>query len=110
MKITFKSKRLKKTVNTDRTLFKVYGQKRGKCLKRRLDQLQAADSLEQVRHAPGNFHELIGNRKGQWACKIDHSYRLIFEPHERPIPTDDNGRYLWQKIKGVAIVEIIDYH
>ncbi|ESU24360.1 plasmid maintenance system killer protein [Flavobacterium enshiense DK69] len=59
---------------------------------------------------PGNFHELKSNRKGQWACDLDHPYRLIFEPHEDPIPTNDDGQYLWTEIKGVEIIEVVDYH
>ena len=31
-------------------------------------------------------------------------------PHENPIPTTKVGNYLWVEIKGVEIVEIIDYH
>ncbi len=50
------------------------------------------------------------DRKGQWACDLDHPYRLIFTPHETPIPTDPNGRYIWIEIKSVEIVEIVDYH
>lgn len=41
---------------------------------------------------------------------MDNPYRLIFEPHERPIPTDSDGRSIWVEIKGVEIVEVVDYH
>ena len=34
----------------------------------------------------GHYHELTGDRKGEWACDLDQPYRLIFEPHEKPIP------------------------
>jgi len=27
-----------------------------------------------------------------------------------PIPTDENGKYLWIEIKGVEIIEITNYH
>lgn len=50
------------------------------------------------------------NRKGQWACDVDQPYRLVFEPHETPIPMGENGRYKWIEIKGVEIKEIVDYH
>ena len=35
---------------------------------------------------------------------------MIFEPHEDPIPTDEDGKYVWIEIKGVEIVEIVNYH
>lgn len=83
---------------------------RAKLFNRRLGDLQNAESLEDVRHLPGNYHELTGDRKGQWACNLDQPFRLIFEPHEKPIPTDGSGRYMWIEIKGVEIIEITNYH
>lgn len=76
----------------------------------RLSDLDAALTLEDVRYLPGHYHELVENRKGQWACDLDQPYRLIFKPHEDPIPTDVNGKYIWIEIKGVEIIEIINYH
>ncbi len=110
MNITFKIDKLKELANDDRALKRKYGNKRAKVLKQRLDQLKAAESLEDLRYAPGHFHELVQNRKGKWACDLDQPYRLIFEPHENPIPTDTHGQYLWVEIHGVEILEIIDYH
>jgi toxin HigB-1 len=110
MVITFSDKTLKKVVNDDRKLIKAFGQKRANLIKRRLDDIQAAETLEDLRHMPGRYHELKGDRKGQWACDLDQPYRLIFEPHEDPIPTDDDGKYIWIEIRGVDITEITDYH
>lgn len=110
MKITFFDKKLSKQAGDPRKCQKEMGQKRAKLFLTRLNDLQAADTLEDVRHLPGNFHELKGNRKGQWACDLDQPYRLIFEPHETPIPTDSGGRYIWFEIKGVEIIEITNYH
>lgn len=77
---------------------------------RRLSQLQNAESLEDLRHQPGRFHELTGNYKGCRACDLDQPYRLIFTPHEEPIPENEHGQYVWIEIKGVEITEISDYH
>lgn len=110
MDISFSDRTLKKVVNDDRKLIKKYGQKRANLIRRRLDSLHAAETLEDVRHVPGRFHELTGDRKGQWACDLDQPYRLIFVPHEDPIPTDEDGKYIWIEIKGVDVTEITDYH
>jgi proteic killer suppression protein len=77
---------------------------------KRLGDLYDALTLEDVRNLPGNYHELTGDRKGEWACDLDQPYRLIFQPHEDPIPTDENGRYIWLEITAVEIVEITNYH
>ena len=110
MIITFGDRKLRKCANDDRLAVKSLGKRVADIYKRRLDDLEAAESLEDVRHLPGRFHELKENRKGQWACDLVHPYRLIFTTLESPIPTDEDGKYIWVEIKGVEIVEIEDYH
>lgn len=39
-----------------------------------------------------------------------HPYRLIFIPIENPIPTNNDGQYIWCEIYGVEIIDIDDYH
>jgi toxin HigB-1 len=110
MEITFHNKSLMILANNDRKRLLKLGKVRSEKFKSRLDQLHSVQTLEEVRYLPGNYHELVGDRKGQWACDLDQPYRLIFEPHENPIPTDDQGRYIWFEIKGIEVIEIIDYH
>lgn len=110
MNITFANKKLEKLANNDRKMQKELGQVRAKVLRRRLAQLDDATTLEDVRDLPGNYHELRNDRKGQWACDLDQPYRLIFEPHEDPIPTNEDGQYVWLEIVGVEVIEIINYH
>lgn len=89
---------------------KEMGKNRAKLYNKRLGDLRNALTLEYVRHLPGRYHELTGDRKGQWACDLDQPYRMVFEPHEKPIPTDKDSKYIWSEIKGVKIIEIINYH
>lgn len=110
MNLTFSNKKLLKSANDDSHAKKQLGPKRAQLFKQRLDDLRAAQTLEDVRHLSGRYHELKENRKGQWACDLDHPYRLIFTPHEHPIPTNKDGQYLWIDIKGIEIIEIRDYH
>jgi proteic killer suppression protein len=110
MNLNFSDKKLEKYANNDRMGSKKLGEKRFKKFKQRLDQLKASKTLEDVKSQPGRFHELTSDRKGQWACDLDHPYRLIFEPQENPIPIDNDGKYIWVEIKGVEIIEIDDYH
>jgi len=108
--ITFKDKTLRKIANHERKMQKELGERRAKLFRRRLSQLSAAKTLEDVRSLPGNYHELTENRKGQWACDLDQPYRLVFTPQERPIPTNNDGQYCWLEISGIEIIEIINYH
>ncbi len=110
MDISFDNNKLRKYANNDLQAIKKLGPNRAALYKQRLDDLSDSETLEDVRYLPGNYHELKGNRKGQWACDLDHPYRLIFEPQENPIPKNDSGQYIWIEIKGVEIIEIVDYH
>lgn len=110
MVITFNDKKLEKLANDPRKALKDLGKPRFDKFTLRLDQLRAAHSLEDLRYALGRYHELTTTRKGEWACDLDQPYRLIFVPHEDPIPLDAGGNYDWTAIRGVAIVEITNYH
>lgn len=110
MDISFQDKKLEKLLSNESKLARAFGPIRTKLLLMRLGALADALTLEDVRNMPGNFHELKADRKGQWACDLDQPYRLIFEPHEDPIPTDSSGKYVWLEIKGVEIIEITNYH
>ena len=110
MDITFSDKKLEKLANDDRRMLKELGKIRAEKLRLRLYQLRNAQNLEEVKILPGRYHELTGNRKGQWACDLDQPYRLIFKPQEKPIPTDPDGKYNWFEIKGVEVIEIDNYH
>ena len=96
--------------NNESLAIRKLGSVRARLYKARLDDIDTAITLEDVRHLPGNYHELTADRKGQWACDLDQPYRLIFQPHEDPIPTDVNGKYIWIEITGVEIIEITNYH
>jgi toxin HigB-1 len=110
VKISFGDKKLEKLANDYRKCQKEFGQLRAKLYNKRLLDLHNAQSLEDVRNLPGHYHELKDDRKGQWSCDLDQPYRLVFEPQEKPIPTDKSAKYIWLEIKGVEIIEITDYH
>ena len=110
MQVTYKNKKLQKYAEDARFSVQKLGQRRSELYLQRIADLLAAETLEDVRNLPGRYHELIGERKSQWACDLDHPYRLIFVPHEDPIPTNSDGQYIWIEIKGVEIIDIDNYH
>ena len=62
--------------------------------KRRLNVLNAATSLDDLRNNPGaRLHKLRGDRAGQWAIAINEQYRIAFGWKDGPVN-----------------VEITDYH
>jgi proteic killer suppression protein len=67
----------------------------GRQARRRLVLLHAAASLEALAVVPGNrLHQLVGDRKGQHAIRINDQWRICFRWY-------DGDAY---------DVEIVDYH
>ena len=63
--------------------------------RRKLDQLDTVDALDELRLPPGNQLEaLSGDRQGQYSIRINEQYRICF---------------LWTP-QGPERVEIVDYH
>ncbi|MCB1035006.1 MAG: type II toxin-antitoxin system RelE/ParE family toxin [Acidobacteria bacterium] len=61
----------------------------------RLDQLDSAEQIEDLRVPPGNRLEALGgDRRGQYSIRINRRYRICFE---------------WSAT-GPENVEIVDYH
>lgn len=110
MKITFEDKKLEKLLNDSKSLQKAYGQIGAKIIRRRLDDLRAANTLEDTKHLPGKYHELKENRKGQIAAHLEEPGRLIFVPDQDPVPLTDNGAMDWKAINSIKIIEITNYH
>ena len=64
---------------------------------RRLDILEVATDLDDLKKLPSNrFEALGGDRKGQYSIRINQQWRICFEwPNDHPRPFN---------------IEIVDYH
>ncbi|HEY3342661.1 MAG TPA: type II toxin-antitoxin system RelE/ParE family toxin, partial [Anaerolineae bacterium] len=102
MDITFASKQLEKDCNADKRLIRAYGAENAQRIRRRLDEMRAAPSLEYLRTLPQcECHELTGDRKGQFSVSVKHPYRLIFVPAHHPIPQKESGGTDWTAVTAV---------
>ena len=111
MDILFQDQRLAKVCNNESLLIRKHGTIRAKLLRRRLDELRAAENLEILRSLPQvRCHELKGNRAGTLAVDLDHPYRLIFEPAHDPIPRKPDGGLDWAGVTAIRILSVEDYH
>lgn len=110
MDIVFNNRKFEKECNNQRLLETNHGADRAKRIRRRLDNLRAANVLEDMRNLPGRCHELIQDRAGQLSLDLDHPYRLIFEPADEPIPTKPDGGIDWNKVTAVRILGVEDTH
>ncbi|GBF52653.1 HigB toxin protein [Microcystis sp. 0824] len=63
--------------------------------RRKLDLVDSATSLDDLRVPPNNRLEvLVGDRQGQYSIRINDQYRICF---------------IWT-VNGAKMVEIVDYH
>jgi proteic killer suppression protein len=110
MIIHFADGKLAREVNVEKQLVRKYGERRAKLIRRRLDELRAADSLADLRNLPGpRCHELRGDRKGQISVDLDHPYRLLFVAAD-PVPYRDDGGLDWTRVEAVVILGVEDTH
>jgi proteic killer suppression protein len=106
MQVVYADKELARCAGDKAYAVRKMGQRRADVYMERLNDLRGAVNLDDLKGVPGRYHELTGNRAGQWACDLDHPYRLIFKP---VLNSDGNviGLIVEQT---VSILEIVDYH
>lgn len=110
MEITFKNKKFQKICNSEKELIKTYGKSCARKIRSRLDDLQAAATLEEFKTLPGRCHELKGNKKGRLSLDLEHPLRLIFEPSNENVKMKEDGGLDWNSVSEVIIVEVEDTH
>lgn len=111
MDIIFRTAKFAKECNEFRLLQKVYGEQRARLIRRRLDELRAANNLAEISHLPPpRMHQLKGERQGQISLDLDHPYRLLITVANNPIPKKDNGSINLSKVTAVMIFAVEDTH
>jgi proteic killer suppression protein len=109
MRIVFRDERQKRLFESSSGLRAKYGDQLAKRIMQRLAEVEAASCLADLRQAPGKWHELKGDRKGQLACRLTGNQRLIFSPTSPP-GTDNTTGLDWKAVEELTVVEVIDYH
>jgi len=110
MDIIFITDKLAKEFNNQKLLVRRRGPERAKLIARRMRALRSVVVLEDLRHAPGRWHELGENRAETFAADLDGPYRLIFESADEPLPKKDDGGLDWTQITRVRILGVENYH
>ena len=88
-----------------------HGKRMAEKIQQRLAELQAAETLADMRDLPGaRCHELTDNLAGSLAVDLVHPDRLVFLPDHSPRPELPEGGLDWQKVTKILIKGIGDYH
>jgi proteic killer suppression protein len=110
VKITYKNKKLEKSLTDDKELIKTYGVLAKKIKERRVD-LEQAEQLEVISKMPAwRLHPYSAGRKGEWSVDIFKNWRIIFEIDQDPIPQSEDGGVNLSEVKAIKILSIEDPH
>lgn len=111
MNIQFKTAKLAKLCNDRRERARKWGERRAKILGRRLDDLRAAVTLDDMRHAPGDCHEYRHRKDHTFTLELDGGWRLFFRPNHDPVPLlSDETSTDWTKVTRVEIADVRKAH
>lgn len=110
MEISFANPKLQKLCESEQALRKAHGSDGAKKVMRRLSDLRAAATLEDMRNLPGRIHELTKDRDGQLAIDLASGRRLILVPTNGWPAEKAEGTNVWASIDAVQVLEITDYH
>jgi len=109
VEVSFNGPRLQKVCSSEKALVRKYGAEVARKVQLRLTQLDAAETLEDMRTLPGRCHELKGERRDELAVDLHQQYRLVFRPAGEP-PTKADGGLDWSVVSEIVVTEIVDYH
>ncbi|MCG3153141.1 MAG: hypothetical protein GEEBNDBF_02451 [bacterium] len=115
MEVRFQSHKLQKQCESDAQRVRKYGPEQAQELQKRLDDLEAAESLADFGQRPG-FTPLPGrchpltNRDHELSLNLKHPYRLILRPDHDPQPLRADGSLDWSRVTKVLILRIEDTH
>lgn len=111
MKVSFQTSADQKLFSDSDNLRKKFGDEQAKLIRRRLSQLENANTLADLRTLPQlRCHELRNNRDGQLSVDVKHPYRLLLLPDHDPVPQKSDGGLDWNQVTAVLIVGIVDTH
>ena len=109
MELTYKTDKLQKLCedkNYNEELVKKYGVEVAKKLPKRIKELKAFNSLNDVPTSlPYRRHKLSGDLKDYFAVNITSQYRLIFRQKENNIIIED-----LRKIREIEIMEVSKHY
>lgn len=98
MQVNYKNRHIEKICTNASVAAKKFDKRTVGLIQQRVDEIHAADSVEMlVQFGIGRCHQLVGDRKGQFAMGLVHPLRLVFE-------------VIRDEIQIAEIQEIVDYH
>jgi toxin HigB-1 len=108
MKLYFRSRKLQKVCESLSEAQRAYGKVVASKLAHRLAELRAVETLADLRQMPHTgFHQLKGDRSGQYALGLPNGWRLLISPRTQYV-----GKSLVDlaTVREIQIDEVTNYH
>lgn len=114
MDISFKQKKLEKTVSDETKLYKAYGAY-AENIQMRLDALSEAKSLADVPHTPPMRRHKLETKKDVYAFAVDvktknDPLRIEFEVANVPVPLKEDGSLDFEAVTEIQITQISNHY
>jgi len=110
VEVSFASTKFARLCSSMDRMVRELGPEMARRLGTRLQELEAAESLADLRLLPQvRAHELGGDRDEQISLDLVHPRRLIIRATNPP-PRNPEGGLDWDAIKSVVVLEIADTH
>lgn len=109
--IAFQSSKLERECTEWERMVRVHGPHRAKLIRRRLDEMVAAQNLAILYMIPGaRCHQLGADLAGRFSVDLDHPQRLLFFPNHDPVPMNENMMIIRDLVTDVCIEGVRDTH
>ena len=103
LQIVVHDKKLNKLLNDSNKLIKKIGIEITRSMKKRFNQLQAADNFKQyLDNGIGKPHPLVGSLDNLYGISLSKNYRLIVEPLSENLDNESLKQCNKVNVKGVA--------
>lgn len=110
MNLSYKNKKLEKSLTVDKEIIKSYGTI-AKKVKQRMMFLKNAENMATIATIPAmRLHPYKGDRIGEWSIDIIRNWRIIFELGQNPKPEKEDGGVNLDKITAIKILSVEDPH
>ncbi len=110
MDLSYKNRKLERSLTEDKNIIKTYGHL-SKKIKQRINQLVASEDLSIIAKIPVmRLHPYKGDRLGEWSVDIQENWRICFKIYHDPIPLLDDGGVNLNQVTAIKIISIEDPH
>jgi proteic killer suppression protein len=106
MGISYGSRKMQRLCSDEQALRDAWGDEVARKLRLRLTEMEAADSLDDLRRLPQARCQAHPTIRGRLSVPLAGLHRLVFEADDDPLPVGDGGSLDWGRVTCVRVLEV----